>query len=104
MASVPPGAEGSCRMKRDLIMGWVFIAMALIMIFCIVVNCVNDNWGNLPICGFAFGMNLSSAVNRFRDYKRRKEYENQYSIMSMRCWSAYDEDEDDPEDNRIITD
>lgn len=92
-------------MKKDLIMGWVFIAMALLMVVCIVVNCVNANWAGLPICGFAFGMNLSSAVNRFRDYKRRKEYEDMYSIMSMRRWSDYDEDDDDePEDNSIITD
>lgn len=87
-------------MKRDLVMGWLFIAMALIMVFCIVVNCVNGSWGNLPICGFAFGMNISSAVNRFRDYKRHKQYEDMYSLMSMRCWSDYDEDDDDePEDN-----
>lgn len=91
-------------MKRDLVMGWVFIVMALLMVVCIVVNCVNANWAGLPICGFAFGMNLSSAVNRFRDYKRRKEYEDMYSLMSMRCWSNYDEDEDEPEDNSIITD
>ena len=91
-------------MKKDLIMGWVFIAMALLMVVCIVVNCVNANWAGLPICGFAFGMNLSSALNRFRDYKRRKEYEDMYSIMSMRCWSNYDEDDDESEDNKIITD
>ena len=91
-------------MKRDLIMGWVFIALALLMVFCVIVNCINANWAGLPICGFAFGMNLSSAVNRFRDYKRRKEYEDMYSLMSMRCWSNYDEDDDESEDNKIITD
>ncbi len=91
-------------MKRDLVIGWVFIAMALLMVVCIIVNCINANWAGLPICGFAFGMNLSSAVNRFRDYKRRKEYEDMYSLMSMRCWSNYDEDDDESEDNKIITD
>ena len=91
-------------MKRDLVMGWVFIAMALLMVVCIIINCINANWAGLPICGFAFGMNLSSAVNHFCDYKRRKEYEDMYSLMSMRCWSDYDEDKDEPEDNSIITD
>lgn len=84
-------------MKKDLVMSWVFIAMTLLMVFCIVVNCVNANWAGLSICGFALGMNLTSAINRFRDYKMRKEYENLYSIISMRCWSDYDYDEDDDE-------
>ena len=91
-------------MKRDLIMGWVFIALALLMVFCVVVNCINANWAGLPICCFALGMNLINAASRFKDYKMRKEYENQYSLMPMRCWSNYDEDDDEPEDNKIITD
>ena len=81
-------------MKRDLVMGWVFIALALLMVLCIVINCIGANWVGLPICGSAFGMDLMSAVNHFKRYKMRKEYEKQYSIMSMRCWSDYDEPED----------
>lgn len=88
-------------MKKDLIFGWLFLGMALLMVFCIVVNCVNGSWGNLPICGFALGMNITSAVNRFNDYKRRKDYEQAYSLMSMRCWSDYDEDDESEEDNCI---
>lgn len=92
-------------MKRDLIFGWLFLGMALLMVVCIVVNCVNGTWFNLPICGFAFGMNITSAVNRFKDYKRCKDYEQAYSLMSMRCWSDYDEDDDDePEEDNRITD
>lgn len=90
-------------MKSDLIWGWVFIALALLMVFCIVINCVNQNWAGLPICAFAFGMNITSAINRFKDYKRHKEYENTYSVMSMQYWGDYDEDKDDPEDTHIIT-
>ena len=92
-------------MKRDLVMGWVFIAMALLMVVCIVVNCVNGNWDNLLICGFAFGMNISSAVDRFRDYKMRKEYEANWAKRDLairECWP--NEDEDESEDNGIITD
>lgn len=61
-------------MKKDLIMGWVFIALALLMVFCVIVNIVNQNWVGLTVCGFAFGMNITSAISRFRDYKWRKEY------------------------------
>ena len=85
-------------MKRDLIMGWVFIAMALLMVVCIVVNCVNANWCNLPICGFAFCMNIVSAVNRFRSYKMCKEYKASWAKLDQtirECWPD--------EDNNIIT-
>ena len=62
-------------MKRDLVSGWVFTAMALLVVFCIVVNCIANNWGALPICIFTFSLNIYYAYNHFRDYKRRKEYE-----------------------------
>lgn len=94
-------------MTRDLIMGWVFIALALLMVFCVIINIVNQNWAGMPICCFALGLNTMNAVNRFKDYKRHKEYENTYSIMSMRYWGdvPYEDelDEEDDEDNSIIT-
>lgn len=74
-------------MKKDLIWGWIFIALALFMIFCIVIDCVNANWTSLPICGFAFGMNLINAIIHFKDYKERKEYKNLYSIIPIHYWS-----------------
>ncbi len=92
-------------MKKDLIMGWVFIALALLMVFCIVVNCVNQNWAGLPICGFAFGINLINAFGRFNDYKRRKEYDESWAKFNEAfdaCWP--DKDDDEPKDNSIITD
>lgn len=92
-------------MKRDLVMGWVFIAMALLMVVCIVGNCVNANWVGLSICGLAFGLNIFNAVNHFRTYKMCKEYKASWTKLDLairECWS--DEDEDEPEDNNIITD
>ena len=92
-------------MKKDLIMGWVFIALALLMVFCIVVNCVNGSWCNLPICGFAFGMNIVNAVNRFRDYNYRKKYAQSMLAFNATLRSLWpDIDDDKPEDNSIITD
>ena len=84
-------------MKRDLIFGWLFLGMALLMVFCIVVKCVNGSWGNLSICTFAFGMNITSAINRFRSYKQRKEWAWQASLARLNesiqsCWSEYDEE------------
>lgn len=90
-------------MKRDLIMGWVFIALSLLMVFCVIVNIVNQNWAVLPICGFAFGMNITSAINRFRDYKQRKEWDTAFVNLDEGirvCWPEYDEDRDSDE-NKI---
>ena len=89
-------------MKRDLVMEWVFIAMALLMGVCIVGNCVNTNWVGLSICGLAFGLNI---FNAFRTYKMYKEYKASWAKLDWairECWP--DEDEDKPEDNNIITD
>ena len=83
-------------MKRDLVMGWVFIALALLMVFCIVVNCINANWAGLPICCFALTMNLINAVSHFRDYKMRKEYEESWAKLNesfRACWPDEDESE-----------
>ena len=74
-------------MKRDLIWGWVFIILALLVALCIVIHCVNANWSGLSICGFVFGLNLTNAINRFKRYKMYKEYENLYSVMPIRHWS-----------------
>ena len=74
-------------MKRDLIWGWVFIALTLLAALCIVIHCVNANWDSAFICGFVFGINLMNAIIRFQDYKKRKEYENLYSVMPIHYWS-----------------
>lgn len=62
-------------MKKDRNMGWFFIILCLIMVFCIIFNIFNDNWEALPICIFALILNISNALNRFNDYKRYKELE-----------------------------
>ena len=92
-------------MKKDLVMGWVFIGLALLMVFCIVYGCFIGNWEALPMCSFALILDIVNAANRFNDYKRCKGYEASWSKLDLairECWP--DEDEDELENNSIITD
>ena len=61
-------------MKNDVIMGCVWVFMALIMLLCVFVNINNDNWEAMPICVFALILNIVNATNRFKHYRRIKDY------------------------------
>lgn len=93
-------------MKKDLVMGWVFIAIALLMVFCIVVNCINGNLAGLQICGFALVLNVCNAITHFHDYKRRqqdwKDCMARFNDAFKDCWP--DEENDEPEADNRITD
>ena len=90
-------------MKKDLIMGWLCIAVCFLMLFCVFYNIFVGNAVALPFCIVAFFLNLGNAVGRFKDYKRRKELEE--SIRKFQesfdiCWPDHKNDEPE-EDNRI---
>lgn len=81
-------------MKSDLIWGWVFVGLALLMVACIIYGCCIGNWTAVPMCSFAFALDACNAISRFKDYRRKQDW----SLMSMRRWSDYDTDLDDDED------
>ena len=91
-------------MRSDLIWGWVFVGLALVMIACIIYGCCIGNWTAVPMCGFALALNVCNAISRFKDYRSKQAW----SLMSMRRWSDYDavldDDEDEPDDDNRITD
>ena len=62
-------------MKKDLVMGWVFVGLALLMVLCIVYGCSIGNWTALPMCILALGMDITSAMTRFQSYQTRKSME-----------------------------
>ena len=87
-------------MKNDLIWGWVFVILALVMVACIVYGIFIGNWSALPMCGFALGMNITSAITRFKSYKYRKSlYE-----FDQAFYACFKHQEDNPEDSNRITD
>jgi hypothetical protein len=90
-------------MKKDLVMGWVFVGLALLMVFCIVYGCFVGNWAALPMGCFALILDIVNAISRFRDYKRRqrdwKDCMARFNDAFNACWP-----EDKPDDDNRITD
>lgn len=95
-------------MKNDLIWGWVFVGLALLMVACIIYGGFIGNWAAIPMCCFALTLNITNAISRLRAYKYHKDSMRfQQSLRDFKdafnaCWP--DKDDDDPEDNYIITD
>lgn len=81
-------------MKRDLIWGWVFIVLAVLMVFCVFVNINNDNWEAMPICFFALILNIVNATNRFKDYRRFKDYHQSLDNMEQYIRELWPDEED----------
>ena len=92
-------------MKKDLVMGWVFIGMALLMLACIIYGCFIGNWAAIPMCFFALTINTTNAISRLRAYKYHKnsirfqqslrDFEEAFSA----CWP-----DNKPDDDNRITD
>ncbi len=79
-------------MHRDL--KWIIahVLLALLMIVCSVIHIVNGNIFGLGISMVAFGLNVSSALDHYQDYKRYKQLRELNDSLSkldeaMRaCW------------------
>ena len=85
-------------MKNDVIMGCIWVFMALVMLLCVFVNINNDNWEAMPICVFALILNIVNATNRFKSYRRLKDYHKTLNGIEQYIQKLCpDEDE-----NRII--
>ena len=94
-------------MRNDLIWGWVFVGLSILMLVCVIYGCFIGNWTAVPMCSFALTLNVCNAIGRFKDYRRKRDWESS-SLMSMRRWRYYDadldDDEDEPDDDNRITD
>ena len=81
-------------MKRDVIMGCIWVFMALLMLLCVFVNINNDNWEAMPICVFALILNTINAINRFKDYRRFKDYHKSLNSMEQYIRDLWPDEED----------
>lgn len=84
-------------MKNDVIMGCIWVFMALLMLLCVFVNINNDNWEAMPICVFALILNIVNATNRFKSYRRLKDYHKTLDNMEQYIRELFPEQND----NRI---
>jgi hypothetical protein len=100
---VSPGVEGSRRMKRDLIWGWISTILVIVGIFLVVFCICIDNLAAIPMCVIALLLNAGNAAIHFHDYKRRKtEWKDcmtRFNNAFNACWP-----EDKPDDENRITD
>ena len=79
-------------MHRDL--KWIIahVLLALLMIVCSVIHIVNGNIFGLCISVAAFGLNVSSALDHYRDYKHSKAWDELHDSISKldeamkACW------------------
>ena len=84
-------------MKNDLIWGWVFVGLALLMVVLIIYACFISNWAAIPMCSFALILNVGNAISRFTSYNRYKDYHKMLDKLDtaiLACWP-------DKEDNCI---
>lgn len=65
-------------MRNDLIWGWVFVGLALLMVACIIYGCFIGNWAAVPMCSFALALNVCNAISRFSSYRSRKRFNDAF--------------------------
>ena len=65
-------------MKNDLIWGWIFVGLALIMVACIIYGCCIGNWVAVPMCSFALSLDVCNAISRFKLYRAHKRFNSAF--------------------------
>ena len=90
-------------MKKNLIWGWIFAILAIIMLcFTFYGFYIGNDFGAMMCC-FAAGINICNATMRFTEYKYQRDWNASWEKLNEAfeaCWP--DEENDEPEaDNRI---
>lgn len=70
-------------MKSDLIIGWIFVGLALLMIICIIYGCFIGNWAAILMCSFALILNVCNAISHFTSYNWCKDYHKTLDSMEQ---------------------
>ena len=92
-------------MKRNLIWGWVFVILAIIMLcFTFYGFYIGNDFGAMMCC-IAAGIDICNAVMRFAEYKHQRDWNASWEKLNetfKACWP--DEENNEPETNNRITD
>ena len=93
-------------MKNDLIWGWIFIGLSILMLACVIYGCCIGNWTAVPMCSFALTLNVCNAIGRFKDYKRRRDWDTSWERFNetfKACWPDEDDDDESGDNNSSIS-
>ena len=94
-------------MKRDLIWGWVFAILAIVMLCLTFYGFYIGNDFGAMMCCIAAGIDIGNAVMRFHSYKQRKEWAwyASFGKLDEDIMKAHwpDEEDDEPEEDNRIT-
>lgn len=70
-------------MKSDLIIGWIFVGLALLMVVGIIYECFIGNWAAIPMCSFALILDVGNVISHFTSYNRCKDYHKTLDSMEQ---------------------
>ena len=88
-------------MKNDLVWGWIFAVLSILMLACVIYGCCIGNWAGASMCSFALTLNVCNAISHFRDYKRwQRDWKDCMARFNGAFNTCWPEDELD-DDNRI---
>lgn len=75
------------RSTKELIRGFLWIGLMILMITCIIANIHTENVSGIIVCSLATILNLSNAITSFKEYKSLKEWEDEYfkACMEKNC-------------------
>ena len=92
-------------MKRNLIWGWVFIILAIVMLcFTFYGLYIGNDFGAMMCC-IATGINICNATMNFAEYKHKRDWNTSWEKLDeafKACWP--DEENDELEEDNCITD
>lgn len=90
-------------MKRDLIWGWTFVILAIIMLcFTFYGFYIGNDFGAIMCC-IAAGIDIVNAVMRFTEYKYQRDWNASLEELNKALKARWPDEQNDEseEDNRI---
>jgi hypothetical protein len=79
-------------MKNNLIWGWIFIGLAILMLACVIYGCFISNWIAVSMCSFALILDICNTIMNFQVYKQRKTEWARFNNTFNTCWPNQDDD------------
>ena len=66
------------RSTKELVKGFLWLALAVLMVACIAINIHTGNISGIIVCSFAIILNILNAILSFKEYKLTRQWEDEY--------------------------